>query len=98
MNQKQAQTHFISTVRLGSKGQIVIPKEIRDMFGLKIDDPLVIMADLNRGIAIHRQEVMQGIAQAIFAGNPPILEAQSGDEELRHFAEAIEGATRGEGQ
>ena len=28
------QDKFMATVRIGPKGQIVIPKEVRDMFGL----------------------------------------------------------------
>ncbi len=43
---------WISTVRLGPKSQIVIPKEVRDMFGLKPGDALLLMADSDRGIAL----------------------------------------------
>lgn len=30
------QDKFMATVRIGPKGQIVIPKEVRDMFGLAL--------------------------------------------------------------
>lgn len=43
---------WISTVRLGPKSQIVIPKEVREMFGLNPGDPLLLMADVARGIAL----------------------------------------------
>jgi len=43
---------WISTVRLGPKSQIVIPKEVRDMFGLGPGDSLLLMADVERGIAL----------------------------------------------
>ena len=43
---------WISTVRLGPKSQIVIPKEVRDMFGLGPGDSLLLMADVARGIAL----------------------------------------------
>lgn len=43
---------WISTVRLGPKSQIVIPKEVRDMFGLGHGDSLLLMADVERGIAL----------------------------------------------
>ena len=37
--------YYMSSVRLGPKGQIVIPKEARDMFGLQPGDTLVEMTD-----------------------------------------------------
>ena len=37
--------YYMSSVRLGPKGQIVIPKEARDMFGLQPGDTLVLLAD-----------------------------------------------------
>lgn len=43
---------WISTVRLGPKSQIVIPKEAREMLGLGPGDTLVLMADRERGIAL----------------------------------------------
>lgn len=40
------------TVTMGEKGQIVIPKQMREMFGLEPGDTVVILADPERGIAI----------------------------------------------
>ena len=37
--------HLWGTVAMGAKGQIVIPKEARDMFGLQPGDTLVLLAD-----------------------------------------------------
>jgi AbrB family looped-hinge helix DNA binding protein len=42
----------LCTVRIGDKGQIVIPKAMRDMFGIEPGDTLLLMADKERGIAI----------------------------------------------
>ena len=42
----------LCTVKIGEKGQIVIPKNMRDMFGIKAGDSLLLMADKDRGIAI----------------------------------------------
>lgn len=39
-------------VRLGPKSQIVIPKEVRDLFGLAPGNSLLLMADRERGIAL----------------------------------------------
>ena len=44
---------FLSTVKIGPKGQIVIPKEVRDMFSLDPGDSLVLMADKGLGIALQ---------------------------------------------
>ena len=42
----------LCTVKIGEKGQIVIPKNMREMFGIKAGDSLLLMADKERGIAI----------------------------------------------
>lgn len=39
----------MSTVKLGPKGQIVIPKEVREMFGLEPGDSLLLLADAKPG-------------------------------------------------
>ena len=43
---------FMSSVKVGEKGQIVIPKEVRDLFEIEPGDSLLLMADKKRGIAI----------------------------------------------
>lgn len=43
---------FMSSVKVGEKGQIVIPKEVREMFGIEPGDMLLLLADQERGIAI----------------------------------------------
>lgn len=45
---------YMSSVKVGPKGQIVIPKEIRDMFQISPGDTLLILADAQRGIALER--------------------------------------------
>ena len=42
---------FISIVKVGDKGQIVIPKGARELFGIQPGDQLLLMADKKRGIA-----------------------------------------------
>jgi len=43
--------HIFGTVQLGERGQIVIPKKARDMFGFKHGDTLVVLGDTNPGTA-----------------------------------------------
>ena len=38
--------HYMSSVRAGPKGQIVIPKEAREMFGIEPGDMLVLLAEV----------------------------------------------------
>ncbi len=44
---------FLATVQIGQKGQIVIPKEVRDMFGFHSGDTLLLMADKTQGVALQ---------------------------------------------
>lgn len=85
--------NFMSTVKVGPKGQVVIPKEIREMFGITSGDNLIIMADSQRGIAIHKQEVMEEIAKAIFNGQGPTIYPKEDPQHLPDFAKAIQETT-----
>ena len=53
MDEKFPEGKFMATVKIGAKGQIVIPKEAREMFGIREGDSLLLMADKNQGIAIQ---------------------------------------------
>lgn len=65
----------MSVVKVGEKGQIVIPKDIRDMFNIKPRDTLLVLADKERGIAIVSNEDYMNFAQSIFSAQKnPILE------------------------
>jgi len=50
---------FIGIAKVGEKGQIVIPKEARDMFDIKPGDSIVILCDKNRGIALAKPDVLE---------------------------------------
>lgn len=50
MTAKKGQYAWTATV--GEKGQIVIPKQARDLFGIKPGDTLILFGDAERGIAI----------------------------------------------
>ena len=43
---------YLASVKLGPKGQIVVPKEVREMFGVRPGDTLLLLADVNRGIGV----------------------------------------------
>lgn len=61
------QDKFMTTVRIGPKGQIVIPKEVRAMFGLEPGDSLILLADRERGIALQSSSYYDSFVRAVFA-------------------------------
>ena len=50
MNAREGKYAWTATV--GEKGQIVIPKQARELFGIKPGDTLLLLGDEQRGIAI----------------------------------------------
>lgn len=57
---------FIWTAKIGSKGQIVIPKEARDIFNMKTGDSIILFGDISRGIAIAKYDDYSNFVQKIF--------------------------------
>ena len=47
---------FLSMVKVGEKGQIVIPKGARDLFSIQPGDNLLLLADVEKGIALVPSE------------------------------------------
>ena len=62
----EKQDKFILTAKVGDKGQIVIPKEAREMFNIKNGDTLILFGDKKRGIAINKYEDYLKFAESIF--------------------------------
>lgn len=56
----------MSTVKVGPKGQIVIPKEVREMFGISPGDQMLLVADIDRGIAFHHYDVLKKVMDMAF--------------------------------
>lgn len=54
------------TVKVGDKGQIVIPKEARKAFNISAGDTLLLLGDTARGIAIVDNSQYLKFAQSIF--------------------------------
>lgn len=87
---------LMHTVKVGQKGQIVIPKEARAMFNIQPGDMLLLLADADRGIALHRLDFFDQVAEAIFqraAEHPASSEAAQDlpfAEEVRRAADEVE--------
>ena len=72
--------YYMSSVRLGPKGQIVIPKEARDMFGLQPGDTLVLLADKKKGLALQAAEKLNPMLRKVFAALPDGEDEEAEDE------------------
>lgn len=68
MKLKNKSEKFMSSVKVGSKGQIVIPKEVREMFNISPGDTLLLLADSKKGIAITENAVFEKFADNILSG------------------------------
>lgn len=64
---------YIWTTKVSDKGQIVIPKEARDVFNINVGDTLILFGDIEKGIAIGKYEDYLKFAEAIY-------KAKGGDE------------------
>lgn len=59
---------YIGISKVGEKGQIVIPKEVRDMFDIKPGDSLIVLSDKKKGIALLKSEVIEDATNNILGG------------------------------
>lgn len=64
----QPKGKYAWTVKVGEKGQIVIPKEARDVFNIKPGDTLILLGDEEQGIAIPPKNMFAKISQMVFGG------------------------------
>ena len=74
---------YMGQVKVGPKGQIVIPKEVREMFNISAGDNLMLLADDEKGIAIERFSVFEKLAGDIFA------KRQTASADEKNFADNI---------
>lgn len=62
----KAKRHIFGTAKVGEKGQIVIPKDARQIFGVKPGDTLLILGDEETGIIVTKPDVLRNAADEIF--------------------------------
>ncbi|MBS7354107.1 MAG: AbrB/MazE/SpoVT family DNA-binding domain-containing protein [Solobacterium sp.] len=56
-------------VKIGEKGQFVIPKEARDIFDLQPGEEILVLGDREKGIAILPKKLQQEYIDHIFKEN-----------------------------
>lgn len=57
---------FVGISRVGEKGQIVIPKEARDMFSIKPGDSIIVLCDKEKGIALLKADAIEDLTDKVF--------------------------------
>lgn len=54
------------TAKVGDRGQIVIPKEARELLNIQPGDTLLILGETETGLIVSRPNILNDIANQIF--------------------------------
>ena len=63
---KHRQQRVFGTAKVGDRGQIVIPKEAREFFGIEPGDTLLILGKHETGLIVTKPETLHNLANQIF--------------------------------
>ena len=63
---KQKPQQVFGTAKVGDRGQIVIPKEAREFFGIEPGDTLLILGKTETGLIVTKPETLNDLANKIF--------------------------------
>lgn len=63
--------YFFGSVKVGERGQIIIPKEARDVFGIEAGDSLFLVGDTKKGLAIVKANSYGGFIAQMFKHHFP---------------------------
>ncbi|MBE5753204.1 MAG: AbrB/MazE/SpoVT family DNA-binding domain-containing protein [Clostridiales bacterium] len=56
---------YVGICKVGEKGQIVIPKEVRTMYDIKPGDSIVLLCDTKKGIALVKSDFIENLTDKI---------------------------------
>ncbi len=65
MNKEDGKFIF-GVCKVGEKGQIVIPKQAREVFKISAGDSLLLVGDIQKGLALIKTEVFSSITDEVF--------------------------------
>ena len=65
--QEQEGKYIFGVVKVGDKGQIVIPRDARNKYGIKPGDALLLLGD-ERGMALVKTEIFQSAVDQVMEG------------------------------
>ena len=63
---KKRQQQVFGTAKVGDRGQIVIPKDAREFFGIEPGDTLLILGKHETGLIVTKPETLHNLANQIF--------------------------------
>ena len=69
MMQEKDGRYIFGVVKVGDKGQIVIPKDARKIYGIQPGDTLMLLGD-QKGMALLKTEFFQSIIDQAMEGLP----------------------------
>ena len=67
--QEQGGKYIFGVVKVGDKGQIVIPKDARKLYDVKPGDALIVLGD-QRGMALLKTDIFQSVIDQAMEGLP----------------------------
>ena len=67
--EKHNDKYIFGVVKVGERGQIVIPKEAREIYGIKAGETLLVLGD-QKGMALVKPEVFQQAIDQAMEGMP----------------------------
>ena len=65
---KSVEGKYAWVAKIGAKGQFVIPAEAREIFGFQPGDTILLLGDIEKGIAIARKEDFEKFFAQIYGG------------------------------
>lgn len=66
MQEKEGK-YIFGVVKVGDKGQIVIPKDARKVYGIEPGDALLLLGD-QKGMALLKTEIFQNAVDQVMGG------------------------------
>lgn len=63
----KSRQRVFGTAKVGDRGQIVIPKEARELFGIQPGDTLLILGEAETGLVVTRPEVLNDLANELLS-------------------------------
>lgn len=62
---KTDKNKYAGICKVGEKGQIVIPKEIRNMFDINPGDSVIVLSDKEKGIALLKADIIDSLTDKV---------------------------------
>ena len=61
----QSKNRVFGTAKVGDRGQIVIPKDAREFYGIQPGDTLLILGDEKNGMIVTKPDLLNDLAARI---------------------------------